>query len=183
MLKFLQALAKMEKPAANLLEGIREKVKAAAADSKLQVADWQGGYKIGNDEHALVAVQFGGRREFYETMERMEKEDAAYRAIITSSNVKSMKIGEIKWILNNKYQTKNKWLIIDIEHAESPKTVNFMLYGGSAEGRHDKEYGHSREHMKHEEGHPERETGGREQREVPKRKRIYGVRGQHKEQD
>lgn len=160
MLKFLQEIAKMQKPEADLRGGIIRQVEAAAASSGLKTGPHPLGVLVGNGEKCVVAVQFGGRREFYETMETLEKESVDCRAVITSSKVKSMKIGEMKWLLNNKYQTKNKWLIIDIEHAESPKTVNFMLYS---------------------------EAGGEEVRhhyaEKPKRKKIYGRRGEHKEQD
>ncbi len=185
MLRFLQELAKMQKPGANLKQGLLNTIRAAAEQAKLKILDYPDGFRIENSGKAAVVVQFGGRREFYETIETLEKEQTDYRVIVTSSNVKSMRIGEIKWILNNKYQTKNKWLIIDIEHKESPKTVNFMLYGGE------------RKRGEHEAGSPGLETetpanvyAGEDgyashpvQKEKPRRKKIYGKRGEHKEQD
>ncbi|VVB98335.1 Uncharacterised protein [uncultured archaeon] len=184
MLEFLQTLAKIEKPAANLREGLLSAIRAAAEARKLRVSDYPNGFRIGELDNALVVVQFGGRREFYETMEALGKEQAAYRVVITSSNVKSMRIGEMKWILNNKYQTKDKWLILDVEHRESPKTINFMLYGGERKPRED-------EAAREPEAAPEqpRQAGAEgyehypERKEKPRRKIIYGVRGEHKEQD
>lgn len=114
-------------------------------------------------------------------MEMLGKEQAGYRIIITSSNVKSMKIGEIKWILNNKYQTKDRWLILDIEHKEQPRTVNFMLYGGEKKdnGHADAPAQPDNARMVGVEGY----DNYPEQKEKPKRKKIYGIRGEHKEQD
>lgn len=162
MLNFLQALAKMKKPETGLLEGIAGAVQESAAKTGLRSESYANGWKAMNKESAVVVVQFGGRRDFYVTMEMLEKKQCDYRVIITSSNVKSMKAGEIKWLLNNRYQTKNKWLITDIEGRESPKTVNFMLYGSGESGEK-----------------PEM----RGVRERPRRKRIIGRRGEHKEQD
>lgn len=59
MLRFLQALAKIEKPSANLREGVLASVKAAAEGSALKVSDYQNGFKVGDDETAAVVVQFG----------------------------------------------------------------------------------------------------------------------------
>ena len=164
MLNFLQALAKLGKPEKELRESLLKSIDECAKASGLTISDCPGGRKVSGKETAVAVVQFGGRREFYETLELLEKEQADYRAIITSSNVKSMNIGEMKWLLNNKYNSKNKWLIIDIEHKESPKTVNFMLYGGEA-GEHQQ---------------PQRREHAPDQ---PKRKKIYGRRGEHKVQD
>lgn len=157
MLKFLQTLAKIKKPSTNLTEELLKCIKNAAEKAQFKNTKYPNGLKIENGENGIVVVQFGGRRNFYEAMEMLENEDIDYRVIITSSNVKSMRISEIKWILNNKYQTKKKWIILDIEHKESPKTVNFMLY---------------------------EEPEIKSIREEPqRRKKIYGKRGEHKEQD
>lgn len=156
MRKFLQALVKIEKPTVNLLNEVLVSIKNIAGRANLKVFSCFGGFKITNNESVIVIVQFGGRRDFYGTIEMLTKETVDYRVIITSSNVKSMKIKEIKWILNDKYQTKDKWLIIDIEHKESPKTINFMLYGLNRAQSNEK---------------------------APRRKKIYGERGTHKEQD
>lgn len=179
MLKFLQALVKMEKPQADLIESIKAAIRSCAGQSNLPISDFASGYKIANNETALVIVQFGGRREFYEMLESMEKADADYRVIITSSNVKSMKIGEMKWLLHNKYQSKNKWLIIDIERKESPKTVNFMLYGGKKEEAPEPEPQPPAPQYADELGYGDYPK----EKEKPRKKKIYGVRGQHKEQD
>ncbi|MFA5077584.1 MAG: hypothetical protein WC488_04115 [Candidatus Micrarchaeia archaeon] len=159
MLQFLQQLAKIEKPEQNLREETLKKVRESAARAGLEIAERPDGFFLKGRGNAIVVVQFGGRRDFYEAMEALEKDDSDYRVIVTSSNVKSMKIGEIKWILNNKFATKKKWLILDIERRESPKTVNFMLYGEKKEER---------------EARPKKE---------PRRKKIYGKPGEHKEQD
>ncbi len=185
MLEFLQALAKLEKPQDNLREKLLGAIKEAAAASGMKASDYPGGYRVEGKESALVIVQFGGRREFYEMMETLGKEQVGYRVVIRSSKVKSMRIGEMKWILNNKYQTKDRWLILDIERAESPKTVNFMLYGGQKgpggrEGNGGAEAGKAPEAGSvGVEGYGDYEK----EKEKPRRKRIYGVRGEHKEQD
>ncbi len=213
MLDFLQILVKIRKPEANLKEGLLESVKVAAEQAKMNAEAHAGGYRIGDSQTAIVAVQFGGRREFYETMEKLEKEQTDYRVLITSSNVKSMRIGEMKWILNNKYQTKHKWLIIDVEHKESPKTVNFMLYGGGKRHKMRREEGigpqESAKQAAEYAGHnvqdvkPETQSSKTESTKSPliyaieenysgyeglqkvksRRKKIYGKRGEHKEQD
>ncbi|MEW6528438.1 MAG: hypothetical protein AB1391_00970 [Candidatus Micrarchaeota archaeon] len=156
MLKFLQALIRIEKPATDLRQGIFNSIKNIAQGANLKISEEPNKLKIMNSENAVVVIQFGGRRDFYEMMEALNRELADYKIIITSSNVKSIKIGEIKWILNTRYQTKDKWLIIDIEHKENPKTINFMLY-----------------EMKN--------TGPNQN--ASRRKKIYGTRGEYKKQD
>lgn len=171
MLKFLQKLVKMKKPEQNLREEIINKVKLIAQEAKLETAECPNGCIVKGDESTSIEVQFGGRRDFYETIERLSNEQTKYKVIITSSNVKSMKIKEIKWILNNKFQIKDKWLIIDIEGKESPKTVNFMLYGEKNKDKGEKallrvEY--AKLHNKPQKA---------------RRKKIYGKRGKYKVQD
>lgn len=133
MINFFQKLVKIKKPEVNLKMGLQNVVKQLAKGAKLKVLDYPNGCRIESEsgENAIVVVQFGGRKEFYMAIETLENEVALYRVLITSSNVKSMSISEIKWLLNNKYKTKNKWLILDIEHKVHPKTVNFLLYGGA----------------------------------------------------
>lgn len=181
MLEFLQLLAKMQKPGQNLRDELLKGIRALGEQNRLSVQERPNGWIAKDGESAAIEVQFGGRRDFYQMIEMLEKEAVDFRVVVTSSNVKSMTIGEIKWILNNKYQTKNRWLILDIEHKESPKTVNFMLYGGTPEeksgtGRNARETLGDMAHVTH---------GNRERREskAPRRKKIYGVRGEHKEQD
>lgn len=161
MREFLQSLVKLQKPEANLREAILTSIKNLCEKEKLNFSEYPNGCKSQNKESAVIVIQFGGRYDFYQTMETLNKEQATYRVIITSSNVKTMRINEIKWLLINKYKTNEKWLIVDIEHKERPKTVNFMLYSKNNEEIKEKEIKDKR----------------------IKKKRILGKKGKHKEQD
>ena len=181
MLEFLQLLAKVQKPEQNLRDELLKGIKVLGEQHRLAMQERPNGWVAKDKESAAIEVQFGGRRDFYQMIETLEKEPMDYRVVVTSSNVKSMTIGEIKWILNNKYQTKNKWLILDVEHKESPKTVNFMLYGGSEGGKTGMERGASG--TQKDNAYGTRENREHRESKAPRRKKIYGIRGEHKEQD
>ncbi|MBU0586122.1 hypothetical protein KJ780_01275 [Candidatus Micrarchaeota archaeon] len=161
MLEFLQNLVKMKKPESALLEQLGESIKKSAEQFGYSVSEKSYGLLVNGKESAAISIQFGGRKEFHQTMEELEKENVEYRVIITSSMVKSMSIGELKWRLANKYNTKNRWLIIDVEERGAPKTLNFMLYS-----------------LKEKEPAVKRPV-----QRPPRRKKIIGRRGEHKVQD
>jgi hypothetical protein len=166
MLAFIQKLARLKKPDSDIMSGIRASILEMAKSSGMETSEAGGAIRVsGSGKSCAIVIQFGGRREFYMTLESLIASGTDFRAIVTSSNVKSMTIGEMKWILVNKYHDMGKWLFVDVESNGQPKTLNFMLYEGAQPAQQ-----------------PQRPRQEKREPRV-RRKMIYGIPGEHKEQD
>jgi hypothetical protein len=121
-------------------------------------------------EAAAFEMQFGNISEYKSSLDRLTKSGAQHCFLVTSSRSHSMRLEEIRGLLLRNFQIrKQKFVLIDIETGRALK-VNFewdeFERGMELSGR--------------------QPGAGREEKPLfreARRKRIFGKRGEHKEQD
>ncbi len=165
---FIEEVLRVKKPKASLIDSLAERYSAIAFKFgyfEAQSPCWL--YFMRKDSQAAAfELQFGNVSEFKASLERMNKSGAQHCFFITSSLAHTMRPEEVRGLLLRNFQIKSqKFVLIDIETGRSLK-VNF-------------EWDEFERKMDQPQLEPE---GGPVFREA-RRKKIYGRRGEHKEQD
>ncbi len=168
-MEFIEEIARVKKPSSRLIASLAEQYSAIAFKFgyfEAQSPCWL--YFMRKDgEAAAFEVQFGNVSEFKSSLERLSKSGAQLCFFVTSSLAHTMRLEEVRGLLLRNFQIKRqKYLLLDLETGRALK-VNFEwdefergIEGGRKDARQEKPIF----------------------REV-RRKKIYGKRGQHKEQD
>ncbi len=116
---------------------------------------------------AAFELQFGNVSEFKSSLERLNRSGAQICFFITSSAAHTMRLEAVRGLLLKNFQIKSqKFVLLDIENGHHLK-VNF-------------EWDEFEQGMQ---GTRSSVSEGRPLFREPRRKKIYGRRGQHKEQD
>jgi len=168
-MEFAEEVLKVKKPKWRLGDSLAEQYSAIAFKFgylEAQSPCWL--YFIRKDGAAAAfELQFGNVSEFKSSLEKLNKSGAALCFFVTSSLAHTMKLEEVRGLLLRNFQIKNqKFVLIDIETGRALK-VNF-------------------EWDEFEKGidAPRLLTGGQKPLfRQERRKKIYGRRGEHKEQD
>lgn len=166
---FIDEIVKAKKPSSKLIDSLAEQYSAIAfrfGYYEAQSPCWL--YFLRKDGgSAAFELQFGNVSEFKSSLERLVKSGAALCFFVTSSLSHTMRLEAVRGLLLKSFQIKSqKFVLIDIETGRALK-VNFEW----------DEFEHGMETPKRA---PEPQKPlFREAR----RKRIFGKRGQHKEQD
>lgn len=169
-MEFIEEIIKVKKPSSRLIDTLAEQYSAIAfrfGYLEAQSPCWL--YFMRKDgEAAAFEVQFGNVSEFKASLERMNKSGAQTCFFITSSLSHTMRLEALRGLLLRNFQIKSqKFVLIDIETGRALK-VNFE-WGEFEKGMESGSKGG---------GAPSRPLF----REV-RRKKIFGKRGEHKEQD
>jgi hypothetical protein len=165
---FVDEILKVKKPAVRLTESLREMYSITAFKFgyfEAQSPCWL--YVMRKDgQAAAFELQFGNVSEFRSSLERLNRSGAQLCFFITSSLAHTMRLEAVRGMLLRNFQIKNqKYILIDIENGRNIK-VNF-------------EWDRFEQNIGKELPYKEEKPIFREVR----KKRIYGRRGQHKEQD
>lgn len=174
-MEFADEVARVRKPPARLIDTLAEQYSAIAfrfGYLEAQSPCWL--YFMRKEgEAAAFEVQFGNVSEFKSSFGRLAESGAQLCFLVTSSRAHSMRLEEARGLLYRNFQIKKqKYVLIDIETGKHLR-VNFEwddFEGRLVSQRQNPEGAGSRE-------------GRRIFRDAPRRKKIYGRRGQHKEQD
>jgi len=173
-MEFVDEILRVKKPSSRLIDALAEQYSAIAFKFgylEAQSPCWL--YFMRKDGGAAAfEVQFGNISEFKSSFDRMVKSGAQLCFLVTSSRAHTMRLEEARGLLLRNFEIKKqKFVLIDIETGRHLR-ANFewdRFEGGLADAR--------------TEGDGRQEARGapifREQR----RKKIYGRRGEHKEQD
>jgi hypothetical protein len=172
-MEFADEVVHVKKPQARLIDALAEQYSAIAFKFGYLEAQSPCWLYFMKKESGCAAfeVQFGNISEFKASFGRLVKSEAELCFMITSSRAHTMKLEEARGLLLRNFEIKKqKYVLIDIETGRHLR-VNFewdsfeQKLSSSSEDR------------------GERGSGSapifREQR----RKKIYGRRGEHKEQD
>ena len=168
-MEFIDEILKVKKPRAALLDSLAEQYSQIAfrfGYLEAQSPCWL--YFMRKEgEAAAFEVQFGNISEFKSSLDRLNKSGAQICVFIPSSLAHTMRLEAVRGLLLRNFQIKSqKFVLIDLETGRALK-VNF-------------------EWDRFESGMGTSSSEGREGkplfREV-RRKKIYGRRGEHKEQD
>lgn len=174
-MEFVDEVVRIKKPPARLIDTLAEQYSAIAFKFgylEAQAPCWLYFMRKAG-EAAAFEVQFGNISEFKASFDRLAKSGAQLCFLVTSSRAHSMRLEEARGLLYRNFEIKKqKYVLLDIETGKHLK-VNFewdRFEGGLTE--------------------PRAGGGGRRDdgRGAPifreaRRKKIYGRRGEHKEQD
>jgi len=172
-MEFVDEVERVKKPSARLIDALAEQYSTIAFKFgylEAQSPCWL--YFMKKDSGAAAfEVQFGNISEFKSSFGRLVKSGAELCFLVTSSRAHTMRLEEARGLLLRNFEIKKqKYVLIDIETGRHLR-VNFEW--DSFEQKLS-----SREGSGEEDGKA-RAPLFREQR----RKKIYGRRGEHKEQD
>lgn len=167
-MEFIDEIIRVKKPKVALIDSLAEQYSAIAFKFgylEAQSPCWL--YFMRKDSQAAAfELQFGNVSEFKASLERMNKSGAQLCFFVTSSLAHTMRPEEVRGLLLRNFQIKSqKFVLIDIETGRSLK-VNFEW-----------------DEFESKMGQPKREGGGKPVFRESRRKKIYGRRGEHKEQD
>lgn len=184
-------ILQIKKPEKDLLESLLASYESAAKARGFEVQR-DGRTLTIKGEHisTILRIEFGGRKDFFETITSMSSAPAEYKILIVSSNARSLPMEAAYTVLKKKLLVKEKWMIIDIEGIKPPMYIN---WGGSAAGSQFPVFGSqssvstpqsavSNEPYP-ESNRPRRESRRGKERGRPRRKMIYGAPHERKEQD
>jgi len=167
---FIDEILKAKKPSSKLISTLAEQYSAIAfrfGYYEAQSPCWL--YFLRKDGAAAAfELQFGNVSEFKSSLERLVKSGAQECFFVSSSLSHTMRLEAVRGLLLKNFQIKSqKFVLIDIETGRALK-VNY-------------EWEKFEQKMGSDEA-GERPSGKPLFREV-RRKKIFGKRGQHKEQD
>ncbi|MFA4982800.1 MAG: hypothetical protein WC588_01155 [Candidatus Micrarchaeia archaeon] len=167
-MEFIDEILRVRKPHVRLSESLKEQYSAIAFKFgyfEAQSPCWL--YFMRKDGSAAAfELQFGNIREFKSSLERLNKSGASFCVFVTSSLAHTMRLEEIRGLLYKSFEIKRqKFVLLDIENNRFLK-VNF-------------------EWDEFERGMDSKApaAGGKPIFREARRKKIYGHRGEHKEQD
>ncbi|MCX8195238.1 MAG: hypothetical protein N3G22_04000 [Candidatus Micrarchaeota archaeon] len=166
---FIEEILRVQKPQAKLVDSLAERYSAIAFKFgylEAQSPCWL--FFIRKDgQTAAFELQFGNVSEFKSSLKRLNESGANLCFFITSSLAHTMRLEEVKGLLLRNFEIKNqKFVLIDIESGRHIK-VNFEWE------RFEKDLGLPP--LLPEPKKPIFREG--------RRKKIYGRRGMHKQQD
>ncbi|MFA6214103.1 MAG: hypothetical protein WC717_02380 [Candidatus Micrarchaeia archaeon] len=174
-MEFLDEVVRVKKPPARLIDALAEQYSTIAFKFgylEAQSPCWLYFMRKGGDA-AAFEVQFGNISEFKSSLGRLVKSGAGICFLVTSSRAHTMRLEEARGLLLRNFEIKKqKYVLMDIETGRH-LLVNFEW--DRFEQRLSSRPGGNGEAGQEGEGRPI----FREQR----RKKIYGRRGEHKEQD
>lgn len=170
--EFIEEILRVRKPKVQIMDSLAEQYSTIAFKFgylEAQSPCWL--YFMRKDGAAAAfELQFGNVSEFKSSLERLNKSGAALCFFITSSLAHTMKLEEVRGLLLRNFQIKSqKFVLIDIETGRALK-VNF-------------EWDEFERGMESETGKGGPEAGAKPVFREVRRKKIYGRRGEHKEQD
>ena len=172
-MEFVDEVERVKKPSARLIDALAEQYSTIAFKFgylEAQSPCWL--YFMKKDSGAAAfEVQFGNISEFKSSFGRLVKSGAELCFLVTSSRAHTMRLEEARGLLLRNFEIKKqKYVLIDIETGRHLR-VNF-------------EWDSFEQKLSSREGSGEERHGsGAPLFREPRRKKIYGRRGEHKEQD
>jgi len=172
-MEFVDEIVRVKKPSARLIDALAEQYSAIAFKFgylEAQSPCWL--YFMRKESgSAVFEVQFGNISEFKSSFGRLVKSEAELCFMVTSSRAHTMRLEEARGLLLRNFEIKKqKYVLIDIETGRHLR-VNF-------------EWDRFEQKLSSTSGNGgEGEGGGKPIFREQRRKKIYGRRGEHKEQD
>ena len=175
-MELIDEIAKVKKPSHSLIPALAEQYSAIAFKFgyfEAQSPCWL--YFMRKEGEALAfELQFGNISEFKSSFDRLVKSKAQLCIFVTSSLAHTMKLEDARGLLLRNFEIgKQKFVLIDIENGRHVK-ANFEWDNfnrgitGNSSGENPQGPGASR---------------GKPLFREARRKKIFGKRGEHKEQD
>ncbi len=115
-----------KKPEAGLPQSLLDAYEAIGRADGFQIERTEKGIVFtGKTVKLALRVEFGNRWEFFNAITALREMQADIKVIVTSSNVKAIKMEAVYTVLKKKLEEKGRWVIIDIEGKKPPMKLNF----------------------------------------------------------
>lgn len=135
MLPLLEKIIAVKKPAQGLPQSLLDAYEAIGKADGFQMEKVEKGLVFtGKTVKLALKVEFGNSWEFFNDITALREMQADIKVIVTSSNVKSLKMEAIYTVLKKKLEEKGRWVIIDIEGKKPPMKLNFARPKEGAQG-------------------------------------------------
>lgn len=192
-------MLQIKKPEKGLLESLLSSYESLAKAKGFEVKrEGKTLFFKGEKISAVLCIEFGGRKDFFDTITYMNGTPAEYKVLVVSSNARALPMEAAYTVLKKKLLVKERWMLIDIEGKKQPMTINWSLFpastggGGAVQRRPAVPAPEARPveippqevdpFLEYAEGAERRESRrGKQKRE--RKKMIYGAPDERKEQD
>ena len=126
-------ILQIKKPEKDLLESLLSSYESLAKAKGFEVKrDGKTLFFKGERISAILRIEFGGRKDFFDTITSMNATPAEYKVLVVSSNARALPMEAAYTVLKKKLLVKERWMIIDIEGNKQPMCINWSLSPASA---------------------------------------------------
>ncbi len=125
----LSEIASVKKPVENLIPSLLTTYELIGLSKRFTVSGKsdRGITLQGKNISIALRVEFGSKRDFFETLTYLNSTPANYKVLVVSSNSRSLPMEAAYTVLKKKLQVKDRWLLLDVEGKKEPMRIN---YGG-----------------------------------------------------
>lgn len=126
-------MLQIKKPEKDLVESLLSSYESLAKSRGFEVKrEGKTLFFRGERISAILRIEFGGRRDFFETITYMNSAPAEYKILVVSSNARALPMEAAYTVLKKKLRVKERWMLIDIEGRKPPMAINWSLPPASA---------------------------------------------------
>lgn len=121
-------ILQIKKPEKDLLESLLSSYESLAKAKGFEVRrEGKTLFFKGERISAILRIEFGGRKDFFDTITCMNTAPAEYKVLVVSSNARALPMEAAYTVLKKKLLVKERWMLIDIEGKKPPMTINWSL--------------------------------------------------------
>ena len=121
-------ILQIKKPEKDLLESLLSSYESLAKAKGFEVKkEGKTLFFKGERISAVLRIEFGGRKDFFETITYMNATPAEYKVLVVSSNARALPMEAAYTVLKKKLLVKERWMLIDIEGKKPPMCINWSL--------------------------------------------------------
>lgn len=121
-------ILQIKKPDKDLLESLLASYESLAKARGFEVKrEGKTLFFKGERISAILRIEFGGRKDFFDTITYMNANPAEYKVLVVSSNARALPMEAAYTVLKKKLLVKERWMIIDIEGNKQPMYINWGL--------------------------------------------------------
>jgi len=119
-------ILQIKKPEKDLLESLLASYESLAKARGFEVKrEGKTLFFKGERISAILRIEFGGRKDFFDTITYMNANPAEYKVLVVSSNARALPMEAAYTVLKKKLLVKERWMIIDIEGNKQPMYINW----------------------------------------------------------
>lgn len=119
-------ILQIKKPEKDLLESLLASYESIAKAKGFEVKrEGKTLFFKGERISAVLRIEFGGRRDFFETITYMNSTPSEYKVLVVSSNARALPMEAAYTVLKKKLLVKERWMLIDIEGNKQPMYINW----------------------------------------------------------
>ncbi|NYZ60117.1 hypothetical protein H0O01_00270 [Candidatus Micrarchaeota archaeon] len=119
-------ILQIKKPDKDLLESLLASYESLAKARGFEVKrEGKTLFFKGERISAILRIEFGGRKDFFDTITYMNANPAEYKVLVVSSNARALPMEAAYTVLKKKLLVKERWMIIDIEGNKQPMYINW----------------------------------------------------------